>query len=450
MKKIILSFILISMIAFGYACSDDNSNSGNAVEMGMSLSITSRITQQYSGNIESVRAVSGRENPSAVAVASKSHVIRYLEFSNGKLHNYKNDFVATTNLQDEDEFTNSAVFDENAVLVTQTRIIKDNSGKVTDCRGYLRSIEYRSEGHAISQNELLKSVGPMPDAVAITPDKQYAITADELDSTATWGKCPVTASSPSVSILKLDNSKGKLNLSNVKKIQFSKNAEGQMREPEFVAVASDNDTVAVTLQDSHEVAIFSLSQILALPDTTLDESTVAIYAMPQNARGDNPWPDGITSFDIGGNHYFAMAGEANDSIIIINDKGETISNTEITEKEVPPSYPCLKADDFATIKYSPDSITSFVLGTKTYVAATLRYAGAVIFYDVSTPESPKFELITRAGTGDVVNDGVCKGYESMTKVYPEGISSAPFGDAVYVWIANEGDDTVTALKLQAN
>ena len=34
-------------------------------------------------------------------------------------------------------------------------------------------------------------------------------------------------------------------------------------------------------------------------------------------------------------------------------------------------------------------------------------------------------------------------------MYPEGISSEVIGDVAYVWVANEGDNTVTALKFES-
>ena len=63
-------------------------------------------------------------------------------------------------------------------------------------------------------------------------------------------------------------------------------------------------------------------------------------------------------------------------------------------------------------------MTAFVLGGHTYVAATLRYAGAVIIYDVSNPAKPVFERIDRAGKGDLVGDGTCKGESEKSVVYP--------------------------------
>ncbi|MBO4349424.1 MAG: hypothetical protein J6A01_00560 [Proteobacteria bacterium] len=450
-------FISMALIALICGCdSDDDSakedktgQQDTVIISGQSINIVGSVTQTYSGNIESVRVVEGRELPSAIAVSSKTKVIRYLENDGKKLNSYYDDFNLTSFIHDDDEdneLTNSAVYDEKHTFVTHTLLTKNTSKEITACSGniYMVTNEKDASGNSFSIKDL--TVGPMPDAIAVTPDKKYAITANEYDSTDNWGKCPVGAGNPSVSIIDLSNIHSN-DLKVSKQIQFTQNALKQSREPEYIAIASDSDTVAVTLQDSYEVALFKLSVMMKKDGEILDESDVKFIDIPANAAGIQSWPDGIIAFDIGSKHYFAMAGEGSDSIIIIDDTGAVVSNTQITEKEVPTNYPCLEADWFPGTKYSPDSVTSFSLNNKTYVAATLRYAGAVIVYDVTNPSKPNFELITRAGVGDVVGNGVCS--EDTSKVYPEGISSGIFGNAAYIWVANEGDHSVTSIKVVA-
>ena len=445
MNRLALSVILCSFALSCVACDDSSSgdnSSGGKVQP--TLKLAGSITQQYSGNIESVRVVPGRSNPSAVAVSSKTKTLHYLEIAGDKFNNYREDFVYSEE-NVENEFTNSAVVDENMTLVTHT-IVTKTGDKVTNCEGEIMSIAYDSSTQKTNAHAV--EVGPMPDAIAVTPDKRYAISADEHDSTAT---CPVgDGITPSVSILSLTDAEGaKLEKPvRVKKITFTVNSSKESREPEYIAIASDNDTVAVTLQDSHEVALFSLKAVLD-SEGDLTENDVKIVELPKNPAGSKAWPDGVTAFDIEGKHYFAMAGEANDTIIIIDDKGNAVANPWITKREVPTEYPCLEDSGFPGVNYSPDSVTAFVLGGHTYVAATLRYAGAVIIYDVSNPAKPVFERIDRAGKGDLVGDGTCKGESEKSGVYPEGISSEVIGDVAYVWVANEGDNTVTALKFES-
>ena len=442
-KKIIYSFA--ALLTFVCGCGDSSSSDEPSLVTGLTIKIEQSITQQYSGNIESVRAVEGRDLPSAIAVASKSKVIRYLENDGTQLKNFKDDFVLknTTYLtedNDDNELTNSAVFDMDTVLVTYTKLTKNGNKEVTDCGGNLLKVVNANDAPGVSAFD----VGPMPDAVAVSPDKRYVLTADEHDN-AFDGKCKLASYNPGISIFTVDSAK---NINYVKRILFTKNSRGEAREPEYIAVSNNSDVVAVTLQDSYEVAIFKLSEVMAKDGQILDETGIKFVDIPANAEGVKAWPDGIVAFDASHKNYFAMAGEGSDSIIIIDEDGNIISNTQITEKEVPPNYPCLKADWFPGTKYSPDSITAFRLNNKDYVAATLRYAGAVIFYDVSDPAKPVFEMITRSGVGDVVGNGVCT-EDNTSKNYPEGISSAVVGDAAYIWVANEGDSSVSSIKVTA-
>ena len=278
----------------------------------------------------------------------------------------------------------------------------------------------------------------MPDAVAVSPDKKWAVTCDEHDSEAAWGKCTIEDIKPSVTLV--DLSKGVADMSAAVKITFSETTLGP-REPEYAVVASDNDTVMVTLQDSDEVAIFKISAVLAKAQanggTELDEADVKIVSLPVNDAEAQPWPDGILSIDIDGKSYFVIAGEWNDTIITLDAEGNVISNMQIKESEVPSNYPCVH--NGSDPLYSPDSLTSFKKNGKTFVAATLRHAGAVIVYDYSKPATPVFSAIAKVGEEDSTS---CS--EGGSKVRPEGISA----DGDLIWVANEKESSVSVIKIK--
>ena len=155
------------------------------------------------------------------------------------------------------------MFDEKHTLITLTKPTK-NGDKYTSCAGELLIVENDKTSDGGSSKLTSIEVGKMPDCVAISPNKKYAITADEQDSEAAWGKCPVNDGKPGISILQIADDSGNLLAEPkvIKQIHFTVNEKCQPREPEYIAIASDNDTVAVTLQDSHEVAIFKLSDVL--------------------------------------------------------------------------------------------------------------------------------------------------------------------------------------------
>lgn len=426
MKKSLWIFACLALLGCTENTEGEAQKPANDENQGIGLKISEKVTQIYSetDNVESVRAIVEKTDaPSAILVSSKSRTVREITLNGDKIISDK-EYRDETGKED-DEFTNSAVYSDGVYLLTKT-ILKREDDKIVDCAGEL----YMTQ----ADQPVTIAVGPMPDAVAVTPDKKYAITADERDSEAeAWGKCPVASEMPSVTFVALaeDIANSKV----VKSIEFTKNALGP-REPEYVAVASDSETVAITLQDSHELAIVKISEIMAASGDVLDESVAHIVKLPANEAGANPWPDGVVSFNVGTKPYFAIAGEWNDTIIIVDAQGNIVSNTMVTEREVPTSYPCI--EDNESPRYSPDSMTSFELGDKVYVAATLRFAGAVIIYDVTAPEKPVFAHIEPVGESDVTG---CS--KEGSKVYPEGIS---YGNG-YIWTANEGENSVTVFKV---
>ena len=289
MKNLPLPMILSMLFIFG-SCSDDKEQ-GPELATGLTIRVTSSITQQYSGNIESVRVVEGRSLPSAIAVASKSKTIRYLENDGSTLRAYLEDFNMAIPGSEDSELTNSAVYDEDHVFVTLTELTKNSDGKITECSDGVLLLVTNKEN---SIGYKSATIGPMPDAVAISPDKKYIITADEYDAVP-YGKCPNGAENQGISIFDLDaildhgeykNTLDNLSLGDLKyskQIKFTNNALGEPREPEYIAFASDSNTVAVTLQDSYEVALFKMSDIMSKAETTLDESVVQFVDIPANS-----------------------------------------------------------------------------------------------------------------------------------------------------------------------
>lgn len=432
-KKLAFCALALVLVACDDASttSDPSNDQCVASTTSNSLQIVHKMTQRMSStdNIESIRAW---ESHRAFAVASKSRTVYSVDYDGNQI---STDRLFDIPEGDEDEeLTNSAPIGTTDLALTHTLLTRTHNA-ITACGGEL--ILY--DGATKTQHAV--TVGPMPDSVAVSPDKKYAITADERDSEAdAWGKCPVADAIPSVSVV--DLSQGYASAALVKQIQFSKNSVGQPREPEYVAIASDSDSVAVTLQDSHEVALFKLSEIMQESAAILDENNakVKIVALPTNAAGKSPWPDGITAFNANGKIHYAMAGEWNDTLIIIDENGNLEANIEITEQQVPTSFPCSDNVEDGNPRYSPDSITTFTQGERVYIAATLRFAGAVIIYDVTIPTCPQFALITAVGESD--NTGCTK---DGSLVYPEGIS-AKDGQ---IWVANEGESSITVIEYSA-
>lgn len=483
MKSSIFGIFAVSCLVVLSGCG--NSDDGDQMLVtGNTLGVKISVSAQLNGNIEAVKTFDWK-SPAAAVVGSKERKIHYISYQEQtntleEFYNVADDpFNNNTKQTSESEYTNLAIMqsqytdEKQSILgfVTRTELLYDASEKLIGCDGGLIAMDYRASGSKEAKMTVSGvSVGSMPDAVAVSGDKRYILTADEHDSADTWGKCTVASYLPSVTIIDLmDAPKDdtafdfERNITNpakqMKQVFFTKKGVGGApREPEYIAFSSDHRTVAVTLQDSHEVALFNVADVMKIEGEKINAEDhgdiIRIVSLEKNDAGYDVWPDGIVGFHAQNKDYFAMAGEGNDTIEIIDQQGNHVSRIAITESDVPPTYPCLKADDFATVKYSPDSITSFQLNARVYVAATLRYAGAVIVYDVTTPTQPTFEWIARAGENDIVNDGVCKDYSSMTRVYPEGIAANVVRDDLnhenaYIWIANEGNNTVTMMRVEA-
>ncbi len=334
----------------------------------------------------------------------------------------------------ESELTSLAVApDGTYAIATRTLISTDASGAQTDCSGELVFIGLEDG----KLGEVLKRlpVGPMPDAVAISDDGKYAVSADERDGPDAWGKCLVVGKTPSISVV--DLSQGPAAASVRSRILMSEdvNVTGP-REPEYVAISRDSNRVLVTLQDSHEVAVFDISR-LPEGEVSSDSDAVSIVKLPPNDLGAFPWPDGILRFeDAAGDEFFAIAGEWNDRLIVVDRDGAAVANKEISQSDMPSSFP--RVIDSGSPLFSPDSLAGFSYGGRPYVAVTLRHAGAVAFYDMSDATAPAWRTAVKVGRDEQGGQD-----EDGSTVRPEGICAAQ--DGSYVLTANEAESSVSLI-----
>ena len=334
----------------------------------------------------------------------------------------------------ESELTSLAVSpDGTYAIATRTLITTDSSGAQTDCSGELVFIDLSEDKIGDVLHRL--PVGPMPDAVAISNDGKYAVSADERDGLDAWGKCRVTGKLPSISVV--DLSQGPASASVRSRIVMEEDIQVTgPREPEYVAISRDNNRVLVTLQDSHEVAVFDISQ-LPQGDVSSDSDAVSIVKLPPNDLGAYPWPDGILRFDdAAGAEFFAIAGEWNDRLIVVDRNGRAVANKEISASEVPSSFPRLI--ESGSPLFSPDSLAGFSYGGRPYIAVTLRYAGAVAFYDMSDASAPVWRTAVKVGKNEQGGQD-----ESGSTIRPEGICAAQ--DGSYVLTANEKESSASLI-----
>lgn len=385
-----------------------------------------------SDNAEVIRALPNSNK--LLLLASKARKLTLLDVREGALVTVA-EKVFFPEDSSESEMTSIAVAPDGTYAVaTRTMIETDASGKQTDCAGELVFFDL-AEGATFGTILKQIEVGPMPDAVAISDDGRFAVSADERDGPHAWGKCELSTKKPSISVIALGDTPASARLRSQIVLSEDIDVTGA-REPESVAISRDNDRVIVTLQDSHEIAVFDISQ---LPEGqfTSDVEAVKIVKLPPNALCAYPWPDGVLRFeDVRGAEFFAIAGEWNDQLIIVDRDGNTIANKEISSKELPESLP--RVIDSSSPYFSPDSLASFTHGGVPYLALTLRHAGAVLFYDVSAADDPTCP--TTVAVGQSEQGGAD---ESGSTIRPEGICAA--GDGRFLATANEGESSVSLI-----
>ena len=385
-----------------------------------------------SDNAEVIRVLPGSNK--LLLLASKARKLTLLDVQDGALSTVA-EKVFFAEDSSESELTSLSVSPDGTwAVATRTIIEKDDSGRQVDCAGELVFFDL-SEGESFGAILKQIEVGPMPDAVAISGDGRFVVSADERDGPDAWGKCEVAGEKPSISVIEIGEGPDTARLRSQIALDEDIAVSGP-REPEYVAISRDNDRVVVTLQDSHEIAVFDIS---ALPEgvSTSDSLPLKIVKLPPNALCAYPWPDGVLAFeDARGEEFFAIAGEWNDQLIIVDRDGNTIANKEITPRELPESLP--RIVDGASPYFSPDSLAGFKLDGVPYLALTLRHAGAVLIYDVSSAESPTCPTTVKVGqseAGGADADG--------STIRPEGVSAA--SDGRFIVTANEGESSVSLI-----
>lgn len=321
--------------------------------------------------------------------------------------------------------------DSRWAVVTRTIIETDGAGEQVDCAGELVFVDV-SDSDDFGTLLHRVPVGPMPDSVDISDDDTLVVSANERDGPEAWGKCEVAGEIPSISVLELVD--GPESAAEVARVEMIDGDSGP-REPESVILSRDNDLVAATLQDSHELALLRISEVRQLEAPTSEEIT--ILTLPPNDLGARPWPDGVARFVDGeGVEYFATVGEWNDTFSVISTGGEVVTTATISPTDLPASLP--RVLDEGSPLFSPDSIAPFRRHGRSFLAFSLRHAGAVAVYDVDDPSAPLYAAAIAVG-----DDEQGGADEAGSTVRPEGIGAA--SDGSFIVVANEGESSVSLI-----
>lgn len=316
--------------------------------------------------------------------------------------------------------------------VTRTIPIEEN-GVLVDCQGELLLIDLRLDFGEIFAR---LPVGPMPDGVDISADQRWVVTADEADH---FRRCPLESVRGGVTVVELPG--GSPGRARVRaRITMDKVGDAH-REPETIVFGPDDDLVAATLQDTHEVLFFRRSALVGEdPDVVVERPATdfTLTRYPAGADAREPWPDGLHAFTHEDRTVFVATGEFNDSFAFFNEDGSFLSQTPIDLDDLPGDLP-RNPDDALGGLIRPDSVAPFVYQDQRYLALSLKYSGAVALYRVVDLTKPEFVAVVRVGETEMGT------LSTPSTVSPEGIAGADRGIVV---TANEGESSASLIRLE--
>lgn len=421
---------MVAMVALG-ACDGGGAGGGEGPAAGHYLAeLAHTLLLGAADNAEVVKAIPGTDQ--ALLISSKARKLTLLRVGAEELVVLREAALFESD-DTESELTHVAVSPDGAwAACTRTLIEVDGDGAQTDCGGELVFVDV-ADGDGFGTVLAQVPVGPMPDAAAVSPDGTWVAVANERDGPDAWGKCVVPGEVPSVSVIEVPAGDATAAVER-HRVTMVDDDTGP-REPETVAFSRDGDLVVATLQDSHELVMFRISDLDGVVDPTSELAAVTIVSLPGDAAGASPWPDGVERVALpGGGEVFAVAGEWNDTFLVVDPAGEILANHPISAADLPAALP--RVIDEGSPRFSPDSVASFTVDGAPHVAFTLRHAGAVAVYDLTDPAAPIYVSAVAVGKTEAGGQD-----EGGSTIRPEGIAAA--ADGTWLVTANEEESSVS-------
>ena len=369
----------------------------------------------------------------AVLIASRTGRMTLLAVEEDKLQELKT--IELYRDGEVGELTHIAISDDGAFAAITRAIPVEQDGELVGCEGELLLVNVAQNFGQVSKR---LAVGPMPDGVDITSDGRWIVTADEADH---FRRCPLPDVHGSVTLIELP---GGIPSQAVVRARITMDMVGEAhREPETIAFAPDDDRVAVTLQDTHELLFFRRTALLAAGDdpreiTVRPVTDFTLTRYPDRADGKPPWPDGLAGFtDDAGAAWFVATGEFNDTFAIFDADGGFLSQTAIDAAALPADLPRDPEDTLGGV-IRPDSVATLRYAGHRIFALSLKHAGAVGLWIADDLMAPTFLDLVRVGQSETGSP------TTASSVSPEGIAAADRGLVV---TANEGESSASLLRL---
>ncbi len=430
-RRWMTAMMILATAAFGACDSGGDGDGGCGAAAGHFLAeLADTLLLGTADNAEVIKGIPGTDR--AILISSKARKLTLLQVGADALTVLR-EASLFENDPTESELTHVAVSPDGAwAACTRTLIEVDDDGAQTDCGGALVFVDV-ADGDGFGTVLAEVPVGPMPDAAAVSPDGTLVAVANERDGPDAWGKCAVAGEVPSVSVVEVPGGDAAAAVERHRVTLVD--ADTGPREPETVAFSADGDLVVATLQDSHELLLFRISELDGVADPTSELDAVTIVPLPGDAAGAGPWPDGVERVALpGGGEVFAVAGEWNDTFLVVDSAGQVLANHPISPADLPAHLPRVIDEGYPL--FSPDSVASFMVDGSPHVAFTLRHAGAVAVYDLSDPAAPAYASAVAVGKSE---DGGQD--EDGSTIRPEGIAAA--ADGAWIVTANEEESSVS-------
>lgn len=312
------------------------------------------------------------------------------------------------------------------------------------------------------------AVGIQPDSIAIAPNGQHAVVANEAEGVASQGATPSNnGGAGSLSILDLTGfngvAPGELSVTNVALpslagvpgvstdrtddlARLSVNNTPGTLEPESVAFSKNSRFAYVTLQENNAVVqvevrtgqltVFGLFKTTHLADLTPNWSyqpgeTLTAFREPDGIALDQTGRFFVTADEGDTRNATGTAGPRGGRTVSVFDAeagvllGDTGSQLDDAADEAG-IYPDNRSNRGSS---EPEGVDLTHYRGLTLVAVTLERANAVALIDVSEPAAPVVKDIESVGTG------------------PEGIKFFRHGRGLFLAVANEVSGTLSILEV---
>lgn len=307
------------------------------------------------------------------------------------------------------------------------------------------------------------AVGIQPDAIAITPNGQYAVVANEAEGFAEGDDGgdgslslinlstfdPAAPTELSVTPIALPSQAGVTGFSQGRADDLARlpinNTPGTL-EPEFVAFSPDSQFAFITLQENNGVVRLRLSdRSLAFFGLGRTTHPADIEANGQFSPTTNLTtyrePDAIATVSLNNQLYFITADEG-DTRTSAGDgsprggrtvsvfkaaTGRLVGDTDLQIDLLADARGLYPDDRSPRGGSEPEGIDVFSAGFQTIAAVTLERANAVAFINLSRTGLPSVLDIVPVGAG------------------PEGVKFVRRGPLLYAITANEGDGTLSVV-----